>query len=89
MYDCTLTLSEREQKDIALIARDFAAQNGLPPVSVDEMATELLRSHLVLCRDCPGVLPAPDPDRLKRTVRKRLIKGKGGVSLQDGVNAKA
>ncbi|MBQ4824396.1 hypothetical protein J4729_07510 [Leisingera sp. HS039] len=89
MHDCTLTLSEKEQKEIAHIARDYAAQNGLPPVSVDEMATELLRSHLVLCRDCPGVLPSTKPAPRGRAGRKGRIEGRGGVSLRDGINAKA
>ncbi|MBY6141141.1 hypothetical protein KUV26_17020 [Leisingera daeponensis] len=89
MHEITLTLNDKERKEIAHIARVFAIQNGLAPVSLEKMATELLRSHLVLCRDCPGVLPSPKPVVRGKIARQGRIEGKGGVSLQDGVNAKA
>ncbi|MFW8636689.1 hypothetical protein [Cribrihabitans pelagius] len=89
MPEIGLTLNDKEEREIEHIARSFAAQHGLAPVSVGEMATELLRSHLVLCRDCPGVLPSPKPVVRGKIARKGRIEGKGGVSLKDGINAKA
>lgn len=89
MPEITLTLNSKEEKEIEHIANDFARRHGLASVSLSEMATELLRSHLVLCRDCPGVLPSPKPVVRGKIARKGRIEGKGGVSLQDGVNAKA
>ena len=89
MHEITLTLSDKERKEIAHIARVFAIQNGLTPVSLEKMATELLRSHLVLCRDCPGVLPSTKPAPRGRVGRRGRMEGRGGVSLRDGINAKA
>lgn len=89
MPEITLTLNNKEVGEIDHIARVFAAQNGLSLVSVAEMATELLRSHLVLCRDCPAVLPSAKPHLRGKPARGGRIEGKRGVTLRDGVNAKA
>ena len=78
MPDLTLSLSERDVKDIRALA---CLSDPLPAAGLEDMAVELLRSHLVLIRDCGGILPARGP--VKAGDRRR---GAHGVSLGAGIN---
>jgi hypothetical protein len=78
MSDLCLSISARERREIESLARIEGGRIGaVPPVSVEEMALALLQAHLVLIRDCGGVLPAAGAVKFK---------GRGGVSLSGGVN---
>lgn len=83
MSDVTLQLSARERREIEAIARLEGDKIGrIAPVTVEEMALALLQAHLVLIRDCGGILPGTGP-KLK-PAQGGKIKGKGGVSLSGG-----
>lgn len=86
MPECTLNLSLRDARDIEKIGREVAAQLGVAPVPLEDMALELLRGHLVLIRDCPAILPPPERLPKPRAPQVGTISGLGGVTLRDGVN---
>ena len=82
MSEITINLTARDLADIDRIARRETDGRGfLEAVTIEEMATELLRSHLVLVRDCGNILPAP---QRKFAASKRV--GSHGVSLGGGIN---
>lgn len=84
MAEIVLKLSERERRQIEKIAADQGELIGrIEPVTVAEMAGALLSAHLILVKDCGGILPAA-PARLKGGKVAGKIKGKGGVSLSGG-----
>jgi hypothetical protein len=86
MPDLSLNLNARDVRDIEKIGREIAAQLGVSPVPLEDMALELLRGHLVLIRDCPEILPPPDSRPKRRPSAAGTITGLGGVTLRDGVN---
>jgi hypothetical protein len=87
MAEITLTLSARECAEIDKIARIEGGRIGrIAPVSINEMAQALLQAHLVLIRDCGGILPGTGPKLKPMDAAK--ISGKRGVSLSGGCNAK-
>ncbi|KEJ93969.1 hypothetical protein SAMN05444149_10886 [Pseudosulfitobacter pseudonitzschiae] len=90
MAELILKVGEQELRQIEHIAQSASdAAGGTSPISVDQMALALLQAHLILIRDCGGVLPddvrkpahgaevAPQPVK---------IVGKGGVSLSGGIS---
>lgn len=84
MVDLVLSISERERQQIAAIARVEGEKIGrVAPVTVEEMAQALLQAHLILIRDCGGILPGTGP-KLRPAPGKKIT-GKGGVSLSGGV----
>lgn len=79
-----LVLSGLTAKEIALIdriAEQEAGALGVAAPSTSEFAAALLKSHLTLIRDCPGILPNGG------RVGTRF-KGAGGVSLGGGINGR-
>lgn len=77
MPEIKVQLSERERRDVATLARiETGRTDGLPPVTIEEMASALLQAHLILIRDCGGILPGKAP----------RIKGRGGVTLSGGAD---
>ncbi len=87
MPDIWFKISERERREIEEIGKIEAEKIGrVSPVSVEEMAGALLSAHLVLIKDCGGILPGTAP-KLKAHGGKGAAKvsGKGGVSLSGGL----
>jgi|GEM_PF-1447048 len=76
------SLTPKERGTIERIARQEASRLGVAMPSVEEMALELLRSHLVLIRDCGAILPAAGRPRAAK------FKGRSGVSLSGGGNGR-
>ena len=91
MPDLSFSISERERREImeiATIEGDRIGRNA--PVSLEEMARALLQGHLVLIRDCGGILPGTGP-KLKPDAAGKSpakIKGKRDVSLSVGIATK-
>lgn len=80
----TLNLSDTEIAQIKAIARDQSDRfDGVKPVGLEEMAEALLTGHLVLIRDCGGILPSSAP----KGGKPGKVTGKRGVSLSGGGNA--
>jgi hypothetical protein len=87
LAEITLTITARERSEIEKIARIEGDRVGrIAPVSVDEMAQALLQAHLILIRDCGGILPGSGPKLKPQGAEK--ISGKRGVSLSGGCNGK-
>lgn len=90
MAEIGFEVSAKTHADIASIAELEGCRFGRShPLSVDEMACALLEAHLVLIRDCGGVLPdvTAGSTRSADGQRPGVIAGSRGVSLGDGINA--
>lgn len=77
MLDLSDQLTGKERREIAAIAEREAEALGVSAPSVEDMALALLRAHLVLIRDCGGILPA-------RSGHLGAFKSRRGVSLGAG-----
>lgn len=88
MPDIWLKVSDRERREIEKLAAVQGEVIGnVGAVSVEEMAGSLLSAHLILIRDCGGILPEakPAPGARSRKSASKVM-GKGGVSLSGGKN---
>lgn len=86
MAEIGFEVSAQTRADIERIARLEGDRFGCAaPITVEEMACALLEAHLVLIRDCGGVLPGAPGGKADR-VRPGVIAGSRGVSLGDGIN---
>lgn len=90
MLDCSLHLSASERREIDYLARNATRTDGVAePVDFDEMASALLSAHLVLIRDCGGILPGSSARPKGKLAKSGGIKRIRGVSLRDGINGTA